>query len=70
MGGGGGWGQGRCERGSEVFVKMKKNCRVWGVRLRGGGGGGGQGRCERRIEDFVKILFFFFWGGGERSGWM
>ena len=22
---GGGWGQGRCEQGSEVFVKIKKN---------------------------------------------
>ena len=37
-------GQGRCERRSEVFVKIKK-------KIEGGGrvGLGGQGRCERRI---------------------
>ena len=46
-------GQGRCERRSEVFVKIK-NIYIF----RGGGGvrgGGGQGRCERRTEVFVKI---------------
>ena len=47
-----GGGQGRCERRSEVLVKLKK----WGGRVGGRfGGGGGQGGCERRIEDFVKI---------------
>ena len=35
-----GWGgQGRCEQGSEVFVKIKKNC-GGGVGLGGGGGRG------------------------------
>ena len=43
-------GQGRCERRSEVFVKIQKTKIVGGGGSRGpvgGGGGGGQGRCER-----------------------
>ena len=59
-------GQGRCERRSEAFGKIKK---------RGGGrvGWGCQGGCERRSEAFVKniyiYIFFFFGGGGGGSGW-
>ena len=56
-------GQGRCEQGSEVFVK-KFFLGGGGV---GSGGVGGQSRCERRSEVFVKIKknkYFFFWGGG------
>ena len=39
MGGGTGWGGGQvgCERRIEVFVKIKKNKKIWG----GGPGGGG-----------------------------
>ena len=60
---GGGGGQGRCERRSEVFVKVQKNIFFWGGGSgRGGGvesGGvgvriGGQGRCEQRSELVVK----------------
>ena len=68
----GGGGQGRCERRSEAFVKLKF------FFFLGGGvglGGGGQGGCELRSEAFVKIqkfkkknFFFFFWGGGGRVG--
>ena len=49
MGGGGG-GQGGCERRIEVFVKIQK-------KIGGGGrvGRGGQGGCERRVG---------LWGGG------
>ena len=42
--------QGRCERRSEVFVKLQKKIgvdRVWGS---GWVGGAGQDGCERRIE--------------------
>ena len=54
MGGGGGvglGGQGRCERRSEVFVKIhKKQFFFWGGGDRVGevgfGEGGGQGGCE------------------------
>ena len=54
--GGGGGGQGRCERRSEVFVKIQKK----NIFLGGGGGRvgvrfGGQCGCERRIEVFEKI---------------
>ena len=47
----GGGGQGRCERRSEVFVKIKKK-NYWGEgggegrRGMGLGGGGGQDGCE------------------------
>ena len=67
-------GQGRCERRSEAFVKIKK-------KLGGGGVGlGDQVGCERTSEafvNFVKIqllffylffLFFFGGGGGGRVG--
>ena len=43
-------GQGRCERRSEVYVKIQNKFFAgsgWGVEL------GGQGRCELRIEVFV-----------------
>ena len=44
--GGGGWGcQGRCERTSEVFVKIIIIIIIFFF-FGGGGGGGGQGRCE------------------------
>ena len=68
LGRGGLGGQGRCERRSEVIVKIQKN---------GGGGGSrgvgfwGEDGCERRIEVFVKIKKkknFFFGGGGVGSG--
>ena len=67
--GGGGGGQGRCERRSEAFVKIQKG---GGVGL-----GEGQGGCERRIEAFVKIkkeyIIFRRGGGGVGSegvsGW-
>ena len=45
---GGGWGQGRCEQRSEVFVKIQK--KMWVGVGSGGGGvqvlGRGQGVCE------------------------
>ena len=49
--GGGVGGQGRCERRSEVFVKIQKKYK----KKFGGGSGrgvGGQGRCVRRSEVF------------------
>ena len=55
--GGSGWegGQGRCERRSEVFVKIPKR-KLLLLFFFGGGGGGGesgvQGRCEQRSEVF------------------
>ena len=57
-----GWGQGRSERRSEVFVKIQKTFFIF---FGGGGGrvGGGQGGCERRKKKM---------GGGGRvggSGW-
>ena len=53
-----GWGQGGCERRTEVFVKSQKK------KLGGGLGNWGQGGCERRIKVFVKIQF----GGGGGGG--
>ena len=54
-----GWGlggEGRYERRSEVFVKIKKKS-GWEVGSGGGGFGWGcQGGYERRIEVFEKIL--------------
>ena len=48
--GGGGRGQGGCERRIEVFVKIQKK-KIWGG-VGGGVGVGlwGQSGCERRIE--------------------
>ena len=47
LGGGGASGQGRCERRSEVFVKIQKKKVFWGGEGRVGGcqvwGGGGLG---------------------------
>ena len=43
---GGGQSQGRCERRSEVFVKIKKKNFFGGVRW----GGGVQGGCERNVR--------------------
>ena len=43
-GGGGSQGRGRCERRSEVFVKIQKNIYF--------GRGGGEGGCELRILTF------------------
>ena len=45
MGGGGVGlgGQGGCERGTEVFVKIQKKCFFGGGRGGGGGVGGGSG---------------------------
>ena len=58
-----GGGQGRCERRSQVFVKIQKK---WG---RGSGSGwGGQDGCERRIENFVKIKKKNERGGGRVGG--
>ena len=81
--GGGGWGgQGGCERRIEVFVKIKKKIRGWGVGSGGGWSGGqveGQGRCELRSEVFAKIQKKNLGGSGRgggvgvglrRSGWM
>ena len=55
-------GQGRCERRSEAFVKIRKKYLFfffffffWGGGGVGLGGGGGQGGCELRSEAFVKI---------------
>ena len=42
-GGGGGWGQGRCERRSEAFVKIQKKFFFFFFGGGGGGGGGGEG---------------------------
>ena len=58
--------QGRCERRSEVFVKIQFFFFLFF--LGGGGSGGrvgGQGRCEQRSEVFVKINKKM---GGVRSG--
>ena len=68
MGVGFGGGQGRCERRSEVFVKIQKKMGVVGS---GGGGvglGGGQGRCERHSGVFVKIKKKNGGGGVRGSG--
>ena len=76
-----GGGQGKCERRSEVIVKIQKHGgtgwgRVWGsgwIFFFWGGGGGvgsrGQGRCEQRSEVFVKIQKTNGGGGqvGERG---
>ena len=47
---------GRCERRSEVFVKIQKK-KIFFFFLGGGGGGegggGGHGRCEQRSEVFL-----------------
>ena len=57
---GGGEGQGRCERRSEVFVKIQKEIFFWGgSRVKGGGSGpgdwvGGQDICEQRSEVFCE----------------
>ena len=62
-----GGGQGRCERRSEVFVKIQKELFFFGGWCQVGGGGGrvgGQGGCERRIEVFVIFFLIFFWGVG------
>ena len=60
-----GWGgQGGCERRTEVFVKIKKKKKIFGV----GGGGGGQGGCESRIEVFWKIQKKKLGGGGGGGG--
>ena len=45
--------QGRCERRSEVFVKLLFFFFFFFLGG-GGGGGGGQGRCERRSEVFLE----------------
>ena len=68
---GSGWGGGggKCERRSEVFVKIP-HPQFFFFFWRGGGGrvgGGVQGGCGRRIEDFVKIKKKN-WGGGGRRG--
>ena len=73
---GGGGDQGRCERRSEVFVKIKKIYIFFffgggggGVESGRGGGGGGHGRCEQRSEVFVKIQKKkYFLGGGWVGG--
>ena len=57
---GGGEGQGRCERRSGAFVKIKKKMGV------GVGGRVGWSGCERRSEAFVKI--HFGGSGGGRVG--
>ena len=74
-GGGGGGGQDRCERRSEVSVKIQK-------KKFGGGGGGGSGWEGVRLDVKEELKFlrklkknktFFFLGGGGRvggSGWM
>ena len=64
--GGGGFGQGGCERKISFCENSKK--------LGGGGGGGGGvgGGCERRIKVFVniqkKIYIVGFGGGGGGGG--
>ena len=70
--GGGRRGGGRCERRSEVFVKISKKKigvggggRVWGVGDRVEGGGQ---RCEQRSEVFVKIQKKKNWGVGGGGG--
>ena len=42
-------GQGRCERTSEVFVKIQEKNIFWGGRV---GGVGGRSGLERKIEVF------------------
>ena len=71
-GGVGLWGQGGCEQGIEVLVKIQKKNSGGGGRVGGGVGsvggrvGGGQPGCERRIEVFVKIQKK--WGVGSGGG--
>ena len=75
MGGGGGrvrgeGVQGRCERRSEVSVKIQKNFFFFFF-LGGGGGGGGGGvmvDVNREVKFFVNLIQFFFLGGGG-VGW-
>ena len=72
-------GQGRCERRSEVFVKIKKKNLGGGGSGRGGWVGGGvrvdvneelrwgiRADVNGEVKFFVKIqkYFFFFLGGG------
>ena len=61
----GGRGQGRCERRSEVFVIIQKNCLFFcgggGVGTGGGeggvgGGGGGGGGVRMVLNEELKIL--------------
>ena len=77
---GGGGDQGRCERRSEVFVKIQINIFFFHLFFFFGGGGGvGLGGGVRmdvneELKFFVKIqfffffFFFFFFGGGGRVG--
>ena len=53
--GGGGGGQGGCERTIEVFVKMLKKKWGGGVVGEGSGWGGVQGGCDRRIAFLGKF---------------
>ena len=73
MGGGSGggvglWGQGGCERRTEVFVKIRKKkiFFFWGGGWVGGGGGG-----SGNVNQELKFLGKFkkkIWGGGGRGG--
>ena len=78
MGGGGG-GQGRCERRSEVFVKIQKIFFFFFFFWGGGGRVEGSGwvvrvdvnRTEKRSfceNSKKKYMFFFFGGGGQVGG--
>ena len=49
-----GWGQGRCERGSEVFVKIQKN--IGDGRVTGGGGVGLEGEFRMDVNEELKFL--------------
>ena len=63
MGGSGCAGEGRCERRSEVFVKIQKKKK----QIFGGGGGVGLGGIRVHVNEELKFfLCVFFWGG---SGW-
>ena len=65
--------QGRCERRSEVFVKIQNKNNFLGGMGRVGGGDVDHGRCEQRSKVFVKIQKKNGGGsglGGGGSGWM
>ena len=61
--GSGGWGHGRCEQRSKVFVKIQQKQTFFG------GWGSSRGGVKVDVnEELIFFSFFFFLGGGGRVG--